>query len=79
MTSDKYHLVYYDAFGPRAQPDMWNERLFEHIYELLEQSAVFVTYCAKGDVRRALTAARFEVERLPGPPGKREMLRAFKR
>lgn len=71
-------LVYYDAFGPRAQADMWQPEHFEKMFRLLSPGGVLVTYCAKGQVRRDLQSVGFEVERLPGPPGKREMLRATK-
>lgn len=73
-----YDLIYFDAFGPRVQPDLWTESVFEKMYRSLGQKGVLVTYSAKGSVRRALQAVGFEVERLPGPPGKREMLRATK-
>lgn len=73
-----FDLVYYDAFGPRAQEEMWNKSVFAHIYNMMSSNAVFVTYCAKGQVRRDLIEVGFSVERLPGPPGKREMLRATK-
>ncbi len=73
-----YDLIYFDAFGPRVQPDLWSEEVFENMYSALKPGGVLVTYSAKGSVRRAMQAAGFEVERLPGPPGKREMLRATK-
>ncbi|UII75117.1 tRNA (5-methylaminomethyl-2-thiouridine)(34)-methyltransferase MnmD [Flagellimonas sp. HMM57] len=73
-----FNLVYYDAFGARVQPDLWTEELFLKMYSALKKDGVLVTYSAKGSVRRALEAVGFSVERLPGPPGKREMLRATK-
>lgn len=73
-----YDLIYFDAFGPRVQPELWTESVFEKMYKALGRKGVLVTYSAKGSVRRALQAVGFEVERLPGPPGKREMLRARK-
>ncbi|MBS9461619.1 tRNA (5-methylaminomethyl-2-thiouridine)(34)-methyltransferase MnmD [Flagellimonas sp. 389] len=73
-----FDLVYYDAFGARVQPDLWTEELFLKMYRALKREGVLVTYSAKGSVRRALEAVGFSVERLPGPPGKREMLRAIK-
>ena len=73
-----FDLIYYDAFAPEKQPELWDQRLFQLIYERCNPGAVFVTYCAKGEVRRSLQSAGFHVERLPGPPGKREMLRALK-
>lgn len=76
---DLYDLVYYDAFAPESQPELWTEAVFLRIYGCMAPGAILSTYCAKGAVRRAMQAAGFEVERLPGPPGKREMLRARKR
>jgi len=75
MFQDKFDVVYFDAFSPEKQPEMWGEALFEKIYSHCNTGAVLTTYCAKGIVRRAMQAAGFVVERLPGPPGKREMLR----
>jgi tRNA U34 5-methylaminomethyl-2-thiouridine-forming methyltransferase MnmC len=74
----QYHLIYYDAFAPSAQPELWTKEIFEKLRSMLLPNGVLVTYCAKGDVRRAMQAAGFTVKRLPGPPGKREMLRAEK-
>lgn len=71
-------VVYYDAFSPEAQPELWEERLFLSLYDAMNCQATLATYCAKGVVRRALQHAGFSVERLPGPPGKREVLRAVK-
>ena len=71
-------LVYYDAFGPNSQPEMWDISIFEKLYKSMSSSGVFVTYCAKGQVRRDLKSIGFVVERLEGPPGKREMLRGKK-
>ncbi len=73
-----YHLIYFDAFGARVQPELWTEAIFQKMYEALLSNGVLVTYAAKGSVRRAMQAVGFTVERLPGPPGKREMLRASK-
>ncbi len=75
-SSKKYHLVYYDAFGPPSQPEMWTLQIFEKIFSMMYPGGIFVTYCAKGQVRRDLQAIGFITERLPGPPGKREILRA---
>lgn len=76
---NKYNLIYFDAFGARVQPELWTESIFLKMYEALQKNGVLVTYSAKGSVRRAMQAVGFEVERLPGPPGKREMLRATKK
>ena len=73
-----YDLVYFDAFGARVQPELWTEAVFASMYRALRPGGCLVTYAAKGSVRRAMQAVGFRVERLPGPPGKREMLRAWK-
>jgi len=73
-----FNLVYFDAFGPRVEPYLWDIKIFEKIFNMLTSEGVLVTYCAKGQVRRDLIEVGFKVERLPGPPGKREMLRATK-
>jgi tRNA U34 5-methylaminomethyl-2-thiouridine-forming methyltransferase MnmC len=78
VDQDAFDLVYFDAFGARVQPELWGEVIFEKMYTALRENGVLVTYAAKGSVRRAMQAVGFEVERLPGPPGKREMLRATK-
>lgn len=74
--STPYSLVYYDAFAPADQPEMWQSEVFNQLYRAMEPDAILVTYCAKGEVRRALQRCGFRVSKLPGPPGKREMLRA---
>lgn len=74
----RYDLVYFDAFGARVQPELWTEEIFAAMYQAMHKEAVLVTYAAKGSVRRALQKTGFTVERLQGPPGKREMLRALK-
>lgn len=71
-----YDVIYFDAFSPEKQPEMWTEACFRTIFEHTAKGAVLTTYCAKGIVRRALQTAGFVVERLPGPSGKREILRA---
>ncbi|WP_298780082.1 tRNA (5-methylaminomethyl-2-thiouridine)(34)-methyltransferase MnmD [uncultured Polaribacter sp.] len=75
---DAFHLIYFDAFGARVQPQLWTEEIFAKMYTALKTDGILVTYSAKGSVRRAMQAVGFKVERLPGPPGKREMLRAIK-
>ena len=72
---DSYDVIYFDAFSPEKQPEMWYENRFYMIYKHSGENAVLTTYCAKGVVRRAMLSAGFVVERLQGPPGKREMLR----
>ena len=73
-----YDLIYFDAFGARVQPELWTEQIFGKMFKALKTPGILVTYAAKGSVRRAMQAVGFTVERLPGPPGKREMLRAVK-
>lgn len=76
--NNAFNLIYFDAFGARVQPDLWTEEIFKIMYTALKPNGVLSTYAAKGSVRRAMQAVGFKVERLPGPPGKREMLRATK-
>ncbi len=71
-------VVYYDAFGPRAQPEMWRLSLFQQLCEATNEGGIFVSYCAKGQVRRDLASAGYDMERIEGPPGKRHMLRGRK-
>ena len=75
---NQHDLIYFDAFGARVQPELWEEPIFQKMSNALKPGGVLVTYAAKGSVRRAMQAVGFKVERLPGPPGKREMLRAVK-
>lgn len=77
--SNSYDLVFFDAFGARVQPELWTAEIFKKMYTAMKPNAVLVTYSAKGSVRRAMQSVGFIVERLPGPPGKREMLRALKK
>ena len=77
--NEKYDIVYYDAFGPRAQQEMWSLEIFQKLYTSIKEGGFLVTYCAKGQVKRDLKTAGFNIEALPGPPGKREMTRAWKR
>jgi len=71
-----FDLIYYDAFAPAAQEELWTEVIFEKLFSAMKPNGVLTTYCAKGSVKRALKAAGFTVEGIPGPPGKREMTRA---
>ncbi|MBQ8564353.1 MAG: tRNA (5-methylaminomethyl-2-thiouridine)(34)-methyltransferase MnmD [Bacteroidaceae bacterium] len=72
-------IVYFDAFAPEKQPDMWSEDAFRRLYDTMNDKAVLTTYCAKGSIRRLLTEIGFSVERISGPlGGKREILRATK-
>lgn len=71
-------VIYFDAFGPDKQPEMWTPAVFSKIYALVSGGGIIVTYSAKGDVRRNLSNTGFAMERLPGPPGKFQMLRGIK-
>jgi len=73
-----YDVVYFDAFAPEKQPEMWQQEFFDSIYKSMNTNGILTTYCAKGVIRRMLQSAGFKVEKLPGPPGKREVLRATK-
>ena len=73
-----YHLVYYDAFAPTAQPELWTKEIFHKLKNLMTTGGLLVTYCSKSIVRSAMRAAGFKVEKVPGPRGKREMVKAFK-
>jgi tRNA U34 5-methylaminomethyl-2-thiouridine-forming methyltransferase MnmC len=73
-----FDLVYFDAFAPNKQPELWSESIFNKICNLMNPGAILVTYSARGSVRRTMQACGFRVEKVPGPPGKREMLRARK-
>ncbi|MBO3116236.1 tRNA (5-methylaminomethyl-2-thiouridine)(34)-methyltransferase MnmD [Winogradskyella sp. DF17] len=77
--SNQFNIIYFDAFGARVQPELWTEVIFSKMYKALKVNGILVTYSAKGSVRRAMQSVGFTVERLPGPPGKREMLRALKK
>ena len=70
-----YDLVYFDAFAPEKQPELWADDIFAKLFRAVRPGGVLVTYCAKGSFKRSLKAAGFETEALPGPPGKREMTR----
>ncbi len=78
IPDSQYDVVFFDAFSPDAQPELWTEEVFLNVYRLMKKGGVMTTYCAKGDVRRAMLAAGFKVEKLQGPPGKRHILRAKK-
>lgn len=76
--SGKSDIIFFDAFAPNKQPEMWLPEVFSKCYNELNNSGILVTYCAKGEVKRTLKSVGFKVETLPGPPGKREMIRAIK-
>lgn len=75
-TTQSFHIIYYDAFAPSAQPELWTEDIFKKLFQMLLPNGILVTYCSKGEAQRAMKAANFNVEKLTGPPGKREMVRA---
>jgi tRNA U34 5-methylaminomethyl-2-thiouridine-forming methyltransferase MnmC len=75
---DNFHCIYFDAFSPTVQPELWTQPVFEKLYQCLLPGGVLVTYCSKSEVRRAMMAAGFTVTKIPGPWGKREMVRAGK-
>jgi tRNA U34 5-methylaminomethyl-2-thiouridine-forming methyltransferase MnmC len=74
----KFDLIYFDAFGYRVQPELWSTEIFEKMYNALKPNSVLVTYAARGVVKRSMIEVGFTVEKLAGPPGKREMFRARK-
>ena len=76
---NEFDIIYFDAFAPNTQPELWTIAIFEKMYNALKSNGILVTYCAKGEVKRNLKAAGFEIEALPGPIGKREMTRATKK
>lgn len=75
---NQYDLIYFDAFGHRVQPELWSTEIFRKMYTALKKNGILVTYAARGEVRRSMIEVGFSVEKLLGPPGKREMLRAKK-
>ncbi|OIN55814.1 tRNA (5-methylaminomethyl-2-thiouridine)(34)-methyltransferase MnmD [Arsenicibacter rosenii] len=77
-TDGAFHVVYYDAFAPEAQPELWTADLFQHVAGMMVSNGILTTYCSKGYVQRNLKAAGFRVEKHPGPARKREILRAVK-
>jgi tRNA U34 5-methylaminomethyl-2-thiouridine-forming methyltransferase MnmC len=77
--SGSFDLIYFDAFGPDKQPEIWTLKMFERIASVTKKEGILVTYSAKGEVKRNLKACGFEVILLPGPPGKRQIIRAIKR
>jgi tRNA U34 5-methylaminomethyl-2-thiouridine-forming methyltransferase MnmC len=73
-----FDLIFFDAFGPDKQPEMWSEEVIRKIADVTRQGGVFVTYSSKGEVKRNLRASGFNVKLLTGPPGKRHIIRAIK-
>ncbi|MBT0608253.1 tRNA (5-methylaminomethyl-2-thiouridine)(34)-methyltransferase MnmD [Aequorivita echinoideorum] len=77
--TEEFDLIYFDAFGIRVQPELWTESIFQKMFTALKNGGMLVTYAANGNARRAMQAVGFSVERLAGPPGKKEMLRGTKK
>lgn len=75
---NQFDIIYFDAFAPNSQPELWEATVLGIMYKALKKEGVLVTYCAKGVVKRTLKAVGFQIEALKGPPGKREMTRAIK-
>ncbi len=78
LVKEKFHLVYFDAFAPDVQPELWTEQVFRKLFDSMTYGAMLLTYSSKGDVKRALKSSGFLVEKLAGPAGKREIIRAKK-
>ncbi len=79
LPPEHYDLVYFDAFAPEKQPEMWQEELFQQLYVIMKPHGKLTTYCVKGEIRRMLERCRFKTKRLPGPPqGKKQILNALK-
>lgn len=78
LPQNRFDLIYFDAFAPTIQPELWTREIFCKLYQSMCIGGIIVTYSAKGEIRRMWSAAGLRVERLPGPPGKREMLRGIK-
>ena len=78
LKDDFFDVIFFDAFSPETQPEMWQQNCFDKIYRSMKTGGVFTTYSCKGIVKRALKSVGFFIEKLPGPPGKREFVRAIK-
>jgi tRNA U34 5-methylaminomethyl-2-thiouridine-forming methyltransferase MnmC len=76
---EQFDLIYFDAFGYRVQPELWSTAIFQKMFNALKPGGILVTYAARGVVKRSMIEVGFTVEKLEGPPGKREMFRAFKK
>jgi tRNA U34 5-methylaminomethyl-2-thiouridine-forming methyltransferase MnmC len=77
-TPNTFDLVYFDAFSPEVQPELWRKEVFETIYQSMKENSILLTYCTKGSVKKTLLELGFLIEKLPGPVGKREILRGLK-
>ncbi len=77
--NNAFDLIYFDAFGYRVQPELWSTEIFKKMFESLKDTGVLVTYAARGVVKRSMQEVGFVVKKVPGPPGKREMMIGFKK
>jgi tRNA U34 5-methylaminomethyl-2-thiouridine-forming methyltransferase MnmC len=75
LPKNHYHLIYFDAFSPNVQPELWRKECFAKLFAGMQEDGILTTYCSKGAVSRAMKECGFHVEKLPGPPGKRHILR----
>lgn len=78
QSEDRFDVIYFDAFAPTAQPELWTPAILQKMYDHLNDYGILVTYCAKGQFKRDLKSVGFHVQSIPGPPRKREMTRAIK-
>ena len=76
-TTAQFHCIYFDAFAPETQPELWTKAIFEKLYRMMFPGGLLLTYCSKSIVRKAMTEAGWQVKKIPGPHGKREMVRAY--
>ena len=75
---DQFDIIYFDAFGYRVQPELWSVEIFTKMFNALKEGGILVTYACRGPIKNAMKEAGFKIEKLAGPPGKREMLRGWK-
>lgn len=75
---NQFDLIYFDAFGYRVQPELWSVEIFKRMFTSLKKNGILVTYACRGPIKKAMIEAGFQIEKLAGPPGKREMLRGIK-
>jgi tRNA U34 5-methylaminomethyl-2-thiouridine-forming methyltransferase MnmC len=78
MPPNTFDIVYFDAFSPNKQPEMWSVDMLQKVYNMMKPRGIMVTYCAQGKLKRHLKQLGMRVDTLPGPPGKKEMTRAQK-
>ena len=76
--NENFDIIYFDAFGPQSQPELWSDDVLNKMYRMLVSGGILTSFCAKGSFKRSLKSAGFTVESMPGPPGKREITRAMK-